>query len=174
MPANTSNTPERRRAQAPAPMQQPEPAKAKAAPDAPESPRRRRRPDATAEVVGRRLGVNKAILDLAEYAYRWINDDDARIFAMTREDDWDFVTEKGVVADPEDLGARLAKVVGTKPDGSPLKAFLCRKPRVLEEMDRRKKTDAQAQIMKELRRGNDKAGAAQSDYVPNGGITIDA
>lgn len=133
---------------------------------------RRRRQDI--DTVGKRLAVNTALLDHDRFAYRFINDAPARLYAMTQQDDWDIVKVDGAVVKPDntDLGDAVSIVVGTKPDGSPLRSYLCRKPRRFFEEDRKKRqTDLDEQLA-QLRRGNTAAGEAQGDYVPIGGIRI--
>lgn len=133
---------------------------------------RRRRQDI--DTVGKRLAVNTNLLDFSRYSYRFINDAPARLFKMTQQDDWDIVKNNGEIVknDNTDLGDAVSVVVGTKPDGSPLRAYLCRKPLGYYEEDQKKKqTDLDEQLT-QLRRGNTKAGDMQGDYVPSGGIRI--
>lgn len=130
--------------------------------------RRRRNLQST----GGRLGVDPALLDHSKYAYRWINDEPGRLVTKTKHDDWDMVPNSGEKEDNTDLGAMVSIVVGTMPDGSPKRAFLCRKLRKFYEEDH---AAAQAELdaqIAQLRRGNDRNGAAQSDYVPLGAISI--
>lgn len=137
-----------------------------------ELPARRRRNDI--ETVGKRLAVNASLLDYDRFSYRFINDAPARLFQMTQQDDWDIVKQNGDIVknDSTDLGDAVSVVVGTKPDGSPLRSYLCRKPRKFYDDDQKKKqTDLDEQLA-QLRRGNTKAGDLQGDYVPSGGIRI--
>lgn len=133
---------------------------------------RRRRQEA--DTVGKRLGVNTAMLDHAKFAYRWVNDAPARLFKLTQQDDWDIVKANGetVKQDNSDLGDAVSIVVGTKPDGSAMRAYLCRKPRRFHEDDKQKKQTELDEQLAQLRRGNTAAGEAQGDYVPSGGIRI--
>ncbi len=133
---------------------------------------RRKRVDM--DTVGKRLAVNKSMLDYDKFAYRFINDAPARLFRMTQQDDWDIVKNDGgiVKQDSTDLGDAVSVIVGTKPDGSALRAFLCRKPKKYFDEDKKKKqTDLDEQLA-QLRRGNSAAGELQGDYVPRGGIRI--
>ncbi len=135
-------------------------------------PERRKRVDTA--TVGKRLAVNTAHLDFDKYAYRFINDAPARLFQMTQQDDWDIVDAQGgaVKSDSTDLGNAVSVVVGTKPDGSPMRAYLCRKLRRFYDDDQKmKQTDLDEQLA-QLRRGNDASGQEQGDYVPSGGIRI--
>ena len=133
---------------------------------------RRRKERGGGELTGRRLGVAKSRLDFEQFKYRWINDAPARIHAMTKEDDWDVVTNDGVKDDSADLGSAVSQIVGTAPDGSALRAYLCRKPRRFYDEDQADKSAALDRQLEQLRRGNDRAGGSQSDYVPNSGIRV--
>lgn len=133
---------------------------------------RRRRRDGG--VIGRRLGVADDNLNFQKFVYRFVNDDGVRLHQMTKLDDWDIVTNSGdVIEDSADLGNAVARVVGKKPDGQPLYAYLCRKLRSYHEEDAaRSQADLDEQLS-QLRRGNDRHGASQSDYVsPNVPINI--
>jgi hypothetical protein len=137
-----------------------------------ELPARRRRNDM--ETVGKRLAVNTNLLDYDRFSYRFINDAPARLFQMTQQDDWDIVTQNGAIvkSDSTDLGDAVSVVVGTKPDGSPLRSYLCRKPRKFYDDDQKKKQTDLDEQLSQLRRGNTKAGDLQGDYIPSGGIRI--
>ncbi len=135
--------------------------------------RERRRKIGAGETTGRRLGVLKSALDFNRFKYRWMNDNEARILAKTKEDDWDFVTKDGGVKDDSaDMGNVVSQIVGSKPDGSVLKAYLCRKPKEWWIEDQAAKQAALDEQLAQLRRGNDRSGGAQSDYIPSSGITI--
>lgn len=124
-------------------------------------------------VTGQRLGVNASMLDFKNYVYRWINDRPARMFAKTKEDDWDIVhQEGGEVKAESDLGSAVSFVVGTNPDGSPMRAYLCRKRRAWYDADQEEKKRELEEQLAEMRRGNDRHGGNQADYVPNAGIRI--
>lgn len=131
-----------------------------------------RRRKSAAGVMGQRLAVNQSALNFEKYAYRWINDSPARMHSKTKEDDWDVVMNVGVKEDSADLGNAVRQVVGTNKDGSPLYAYLCRKPRSYFDQDQKDKHAELDRQLAELRRGNDASGAAQSDYVPASGIRL--
>lgn len=137
-----------------------------------EATERRRRQDA--DTTGKRLAVNMGLLDHSRFAYRWVNDAPARLFQLTQQDDWDIVKANGdaVKADNTDLGDAVSIVVGTKPDGSALRSYLCRKPRRYFDEDRQKRQTELDEQLAQLRRGNTAAGEMQGDYVPSGGIRI--
>ncbi len=133
---------------------------------------RRRRKD-RGGIVGQRLGVAESNLDFNAFSYRWINDAPARMIAKTKEDDWDVVHQNGKeIADASDLGSAVSQVVGTHADGSPMRAYLCRKPKDWYDEDQSAKVKMLDSQLAELRRGNTRDGSSQSDYVPNEGIRI--
>jgi hypothetical protein len=70
------------------------------------------------------------------------------------------------------MGNVVSQIVGTKPDGSVLKAYLCRKPKKWWIEDQAEKQLALDEQLAQLRRGNDRSGSAQSDYIPTTGIKI--
>ena len=116
----------------------------------------------------------ESMLDHTRFRYRWLNDDEgkARIFAKTVEDDWDIVAKDGNVCQTDDLGNSVSRIVGTAPDGSALKAYLCRKPRRLYDEDQAEKSAALDRQNEQLRRGNARDGSSQADYVPSSGIRM--
>lgn len=133
--------------------------------------KRRRKDRGGGELTGQRLGVAKSKLDFDKFAYRWINDDPGRIFAKTKEDDWDIVTNDGGVIkeDSPDLGSAVSQIVGTKPDGSARVAYLCRKPKTYFDEDQAAKAQALDQQLADLRRG--KTSEGEAEYVPSSGIS---
>lgn len=145
----------------------------KRGPGRPRKEQEQRRRKDRGGVVGQRLGVNESSLDLGRFAYRWINDKPARLYAKTKEDDWDIVHQDGSeIKEESDLGSAVTQVVGTHPDGSPMLAYLCRKKLSWYEEDQEEKKRQLATQLSELRRGNDRSGASQGDYVPNEGIRV--
>lgn len=144
----------------------------KRGPGRPRKEQRRRR--GGANVIGKRLPVNPEKLDFDNFSYRWINDDPARIFHMTQNDDWDILTNdgQGIVDSNDDLGSAYSKVVGTTADGVGRRAYLCRKPRKWYDADQKQKQKELDEQLAQLRRGNDASGKAQGDYVPHSGINL--
>ena len=134
----------------------------------------RRRVRDVEEVTGRRLAVNSSILDFNNFAYRWINDTAVRLFAKTKQDDWDIVNNQGgaVKEDSADLGDAVSYVTGVSADGSALRSYLCRKPKAYYEEDKKAAQAALDEQLAQLQRGNAADGANQSDYVPESGISI--
>lgn len=124
-------------------------------------------------VIGQRLAVSIPPEDLKVYKYRIINDKPARIFAKTKQDDWDIVhQEGGEIRDESDMGSAVSFVVGTHPDGSAMRAYLCRKRKDWWEADQEEKTREIEKQLAELRRGNDADGAPIGDYTPRTKIRI--
>lgn len=111
---------------------------------------RRRRGD----FVRRHLTVDEALLDRENYVYRWIKGDDARLFQLTRQDDWNLVTQDGaeLKENSTDLGAVVSIVAGTRKDGSAERLYLARKPRRYAEDDAAKKDEARRKVEDDIRR----------------------
>lgn len=80
-------------------------------------------------------------LDLANYVYRWTNDENSRIRQLTKADDYDFVNagELGDGFDRENTDSesaeRVRMVVGSQKNGNPLYAYLLKKRRDFWEED---------------------------------------
>ncbi len=135
-----------------------------------EPQRRRRRSEG--KVHGQRLGVAMHRLDFNSYAYRWINDEPARLDAKLRHDDWDLVpNDDATKEDSVDLGNAVSYVVGAQRDGSPKRAYLCRKLKKYYEEDRADRMKALDEQLAQIMRGNARDGSAQADYVPHSGIS---
>ena len=135
-------------------------------------PERRKRTDI--DMTGKRLAVRTELLDFEKFRYRYINDSDTRLYQLTRQDDWEVMTQDGGALKPDatDMGAAVSIPVGTRPDGSPMRAYLCRKLRKFYDDDQKmKQTDLDEQL-KRLRAGKSSDGDSQGDYVPSGGIRI--
>lgn len=130
---------------------------------------RRKRTDI--DTTGKRLAVPTHLLDHEKYVYRFMNDTDTRLMQMTKHDDWDVMANDGSVAS-SDLGNAITRPVGVKPDGSPLKAYLCRKLRRFYDDDQKMKQTELDEQLARLRQGNDANGGPQGDYIPSGGIRI--
>lgn len=135
-------------------------------------PERRRRSFAV-QGIGR-LGCDPSLLDFDKFAYRWLNDEPGRLVAKTKHDDWDIVPNTGEKEDSTDLGAAVSVVVGTMPDGSPKRAYLCRKLKTFYDEDKAAAQAALDEQLSQLRRGATRDGELQSDYVPHGGIHMGA
>lgn len=120
-----------------------------------------------------RLGTNPDHLDHENFAYRWVNDEkNGRMQIMTKREGWEHVPNHGVKEDSTDLGDMVSTYVGREPNGEPKRAYLLRKPKTFFEEDQAAKAEALEEQVNQLRRGNDRDGVAQSDYVPHSGISI--
>jgi hypothetical protein len=134
-------------------------------------PERRKRPDAA--TVGKRLAVRSDMLDFERFKYRYVNDNDSRLYQMV-QNDWNIMTQQGGELKPDstDMGSAIRIPVGTKPDGSPLHAYLCRKYRQFYDDDQKmKQTDLDEQLSR-LRQGQDANGGSMGDYNTREGIRI--
>lgn len=105
------------------------------------------------------------------YTRRWVNDDGNRL-AGADELAYDFVHEAGITS--SDPGTRISRLVGTKANGEPLRAYLMETPDelyaegVAEKEARARKTD------EAIAAGRDLDGQHQSDgYAGQGSITRD-
>lgn len=134
-------------------------------------PPRRRRDDM--ETFGKRLAVRIPPEMMKRFRFRWVNSEESRLMTLYNRD-WDIVKpDMGVVKeDHSDLGEAISIVVGRNVDGSPLRAYLCRKPRQYYDEDVKKHQTELDNQMRELRRGNSKAGEPLGDYTVPGGISI--
>ncbi len=133
---------------------------------------RRRRADDASDDFRAPLQVNKELLD-PNFEYRFINDTGSRMHDLTVRDDWDIVRDPKIKDDNNNLGAEVRHQVGKNPDGSPIYARLCRKPKEFFAADRAKKQRRSDELEAALLRGQprDKAAAAlteQSTYIPGG------
>jgi hypothetical protein len=84
------------------------------------------------------------------------------------------MTNNGEKDDPANIGSRVSQVVGTHPNGSDKHAYLCRKPKAYYKEDQAAKARELDDQLTQMRKGNDRSGASQSDYVPSTGIRIGA
>jgi hypothetical protein len=121
------------------------------------------------------LGVT-APLDPA-YEYRWVNDTGVRVHQKTQQDDWDIVRQDGgiVKEDASDLGSAVSVVVGGKADGSPMRAYLCRKPKESAAEDRAAKEARRREVDEQIRGGavsGPGAATGPQFYVPGTGRNV--
>lgn len=118
-----------------------------------------------------KLAVNRSHLD-PNYEHRWINDDELRLFSLTKEDNWDLVPDpsKSIKQDGTDLGSAISKVVGRNESGQPIRSYFARKPKVFAERDRIEKREAINRTMTRI------TGAEERAKVPHSygdGIVIE-
>lgn len=123
--------------------------------------------------TNKRLATGGLNLDTAKYAYRWVNDDGTRIYELTQNNVWDFVSNEGVSVGM-DKGNGVSIQVGVKPNGDPLTSYLMQKPRDYYDEDKAAKQVAVDEKMNQIRKGADGAGAGVTgdSYNPSDGITI--
>jgi hypothetical protein len=159
-----------------------------------ETPRRGRPPRAEAVASGRRRRKTGSLnrmaqfkldfiepedLDLANYQYRWTNDEGSRIRQLTRADDYDFVTldelGQGVDRDQTDSESdgRMRVLVGKDKSGNPTYSYLLKKRREFFEADQEEEVIArEEQMAGRVYRGEvdepEEAALANHAYVPAG------
>ncbi len=105
------------------------------------------------------------------YKRRWVNDDGNRI-ADADELAYDFVHEAGITS--SDPGTRISRLVGTKANGEPLRAYLMETPDELYAEGVAEKEARARQTDDAIAAGRDLDGQHQSDgYVGQGSITRD-
>ena len=136
--------------------------------------RRRRNTDAL-QGKRRRLGVDESQLDRENYEYRWVNDENNRIHAMTVQDDWEVVQDRDGKVKPDAVsdGAKVTTVVGVGERGAPVNAVLLRKPKAYYDADyaalQRKIDETEAGMKAGVAPSASKDG---SEYTPREGISI--
>lgn len=123
--------------------------------------------------ANKRLATGGLNLDNAKYSYRWVNDDGTRIYELTQNNVWDFVSNEGVSVGM-DKGEGVSIQVGVKPNGDPLVSYLMQKPIKYYDEDKAAKQVAVDEKMNQIRKGADGAGAGVTgdSYNPSDGITI--
>lgn len=105
------------------------------------------------------------------YTRRWVNDDGNRI-AEADELAYDFVHEAGITS--SDPGTRISRLVGTKANGEPLRAYLMETPDELYAEGVAEKEARARQTDEAIAAGRDLDGQHQSDgYAGQGSITRD-
>ncbi len=120
-------------------------------------------------------------LDLANFVYYWMNDEGSNLRRMTKLDDYDFVApgELGeafnVEATDSESNERIRVLVGNKQDGSPLYAYLLKKPRWMWEQDYGAVVTSREDMMAgrvyqgDATEGDEqRPGGADKFYVPSG------
>lgn len=158
-----------------------------------EAPRRRGRPplnaDAPAEIQAetaeqtpvpkaqrrRRASTGGHSLKLSApqrpgYKRRWVNDDGNRL-AEADELAYDFVHEQGITS--SDLGTRVSRLVGTKANGEPLRAYLMETPDELFAEGVAEKEAHNRQIDDAIAAGRDSTGQHPDSYAGQGSIQRD-
>lgn len=132
--------------------------------DAPALPGRRRR----ASVGGHSLKLSAPARD--GYVRRWFNDDNNRI-AEAKELAYEHVTDQSAQSSSSDT--RISRLVGTKANGEPLRAFLMETP-VEEYAAGQAEREAQNRMVDEaITAGRDSTGQMTSETYGRGSIQRD-
>lgn len=139
--------------------------------------RERRRKRGAGVITGLKLNVDEAILDRANFEYRWLNDKPGRIRAMTTQDDWELVEDTTQASDQE--GGHIGFHAGLGENNSSMRTLLARKPKQWYEDDQREKQKPLDDIDRQIKHGSlakNLPGAAaiagDKGYVPEGSISI--
>lgn len=106
------------------------------------------------------------------YVRRWVNDDGNRL-AKAEELAYDFVTDPD--AQSTDVGSRISRLVGTKANGEPLRAYLMETPEEEYRAGLDEKESLNSQIDEAITRGVDSTGqlAPASEQYGEGSIKRD-
>lgn len=105
------------------------------------------------------------------FTRRWVNDDGNRI-ADAHDLAYDYVNEAGITS--TDTGTRISRLVGTKANGEPLRAYLMETPNEQLAAGVAEKEAHNRQIDDAIAAGRDSTGQHQSDgYVGQGSIQRD-
>jgi hypothetical protein len=108
----------------------------------------------------------------AGFVRRWVNDDNNRI---AKADDlaYDFVTDTSIQGTGE--GSRVSRLVGTKPNGEPLRAYLMETPVEEYQAGLAEKEAVNRQIDDAITRGEDSTDqlAPKAEQYGSGSITQD-
>jgi len=138
-----------------------------------EKAQRRRREDMG---VGRlrRISVDTSKFD-PKYTYRVINDDPGRVHALTKQDDWDIVTnaEMGERDSKESGVGSGVEFVVDKSSGR--RGVLVKKLKEYYDSDKAKEQAVVTESVAALKRGEHRGSEALNGptaYVPEGGISI--
>ncbi len=138
----------------------------------------RRRRTGNTPLTGLKLSVPEELLDRKTYEYRWADDKDNRLSALTERDDYEFVPDTRIKSDGE--GTKISRKVGTH-EGKPLMSYLLRKRKDYYDADKREERKNRVDALEEeIRRGtihnrSDIRGDSGPDaltYTPGGSNTI--
>ena len=109
---------------------------------------------------------------------RWINDKSGRLQAA-QEGGYTFVDDplakvgEGSEDGRDSLDTKISRVVGTKEDGSPLKAYLMVINKSLYDADQAEKNRHLDEIDASIRRGNVEGEVGKDGrYIPSSGISV--
>lgn len=100
--------------------------------------RKQRGAETSSDPSLRRYGMSEDMLDLNKFSYRSVADEGNRLYQLTEQDDYDFVTIKGEKASKADTQG-VARYQHTVIDGQPRYTYLLRKPVEFVAEDRKAK-----------------------------------
>jgi hypothetical protein len=135
---------------------------------------RRRRNTDSLSGKRRRLAVNEAGLDRANFEYRWVNDEGTRLYQLTQQDDWEVVADRDGSLRPggTGVGAEVATPIGIGPEGAS-RAVLLRKPKAFYDADEQMKQRQIDETEAAIKGGATPGAAVENRYTPkSGGIEI--
>jgi hypothetical protein len=107
-----------------------------------------------------------------DLAYRWINDNEkSRLHVLTKSDTWDFVESDELGLDERNTDtkdSRISRIVGTNKDGSPMRSYLCCKPKEWVSEDRARRVKPHREVIRQINErqvSGPLAGAGDRAYV---------
>lgn len=106
------------------------------------------------------------------FVRRWVNDDGARL-QLAQDAGYAFAESEHPSGSNAEPGTRVSRVVGSKEDGSPLKAYLMEQR---EEWYAEDQATKQAEIDKteqQIKAGNIDGKSADGRYIPPQGIKVE-
>lgn len=109
----------------------------------------------------------------AGYVRRWMNDDGDRI-RQAEAGGYQFVEDEREI-DESGRGVRVSQTVGTKEDGSPLRAFLMEIRQEFYDADQASKQSKIDEVQTAIERGDIRGAQSQDQdkyYVPDEGISV--
>jgi hypothetical protein len=123
-------------------------------------------------------------LDLENFVYRWVNDEDGRMRMATHSDDYDHVGAgeiKGFDSGTTDSESaeRIRMLTGRDKNGNPIYSYLLKKPRAYFEEDQEKAVQFREDMMRGIVYNGDveslegkAANLAGNAYVPKTQVSI--
>lgn len=107
------------------------------------------------------------------YVRRWVNDDGVRPELLNADYAYDFVLDTNARTDS--AGTRVSRIVGKKPSGEPMHAYLMETPQSEYDVGVAEKEDALKPFDEAIRSGKDAAGefsGADNTYRPGAGSSL--
>lgn len=127
--------------------------------------------------INSKLALPDELKNDKTHRYRWFNDVDGRIQDQVNYNEWDLVRQGDFASIDKlaDKGSAISKRVGTAQDGSPLLAYLMKKPMQFSEEDRAQAQTAIDEKMNQIRkgaRGTESEELHSHGYTPQEGIRL--